>query len=98
MVLTWKVPESDGGTPITHYIIESRPDTRSTWANIGKTKAKVLTFMAEDLREGTEYHFRVSAVNAEGQGPALDGLDTATPMKKKGKSNVLINYKSHVII
>lgn len=84
MTLTWKPPDSDGGTPLTAYIIESRPSAISSWSQLGKVKGDVLTYTAEDLREGTEYHFRVSAVNVEGQGPALEAKDTVKPTKKIG--------------
>ena len=62
-------------------------------------KALQLTFSAEDLREGQEYHFRVAAVNAEGQGPFLEGKDTFTPLRKiresiwPGSSKVLFKSK-----
>ena len=85
VTLLWNPPESDGGTPITKYIIESRPSARSNWAAIGEVKGDVLTFTPDDLREGTEYHFRVMAVNKEGQGPALEAKDTVKPEKKVGK-------------
>ncbi|RUS90387.1 hypothetical protein EGW08_001882, partial [Elysia chlorotica] len=80
--LAWKPPESDGGTPITKYIIESRPSARSNWTAIGDVKGDTLTFSPEDLQEGTEYHFRVMAVNKEGQGPALEAKETVTPERK----------------
>ncbi|GFS00827.1 titin [Elysia marginata] len=80
--LTWNPPESDGGTSITKYIIESRPSARSNWSPIGEVKGDTLTFTPDDLREGTEYHFRVMAVNKEGQGPALEAKETVKPEKK----------------
>ena len=39
-------------------------------------------FTVPDLREGTEYRFRVIAVNAEGQSEPLEGKETAKPAKK----------------
>lgn len=82
--LCWKPPESDGGTPITSYIIESRPSARSNWSPVGQVKGDTLTFTAEDLKEGIEYHFRVIAVNSEGQSPALEAKETVKPEKKIG--------------
>ena len=32
--LAWKPPKSDGGGPVTAYVIESRPETRSTWMKV----------------------------------------------------------------
>ena len=80
--LQWKPPESDGGTPLTSYIIEMRPDSRSTWTKAGSVDGTTTNFTVPDLREGTEYYFRVIAVNAEGQSEPLQGKDTAKPTKK----------------
>ncbi|KAK7507540.1 hypothetical protein BaRGS_00001475, partial [Batillaria attramentaria] len=80
--LTWKPPESDGGTPLTGYIIEVRPDSRSTWTKAGSVDGATTSFTVPDLREGQEYHFRVMAVNAEGQSAPLEAFDTAKPAKK----------------
>lgn len=80
--LAWKAPDSDGGTSITSYLIEVRPTTRSTWTKAGTVDGATLTFTAPDLREGTEYKFRVFAVNAEGQSEPLEGIETAKPTKK----------------
>lgn len=93
VTLAWQPPESDGGTPLTAYIIESRPSAISSWTAIGKVKGDTLTYIAEDLREGTEYHFRVSAVNIEGQGPSLEGKETVKPVKKIGELYSLVTVK-----
>lgn len=80
--LKWNPPESDGGTPLISYIIEVRPDSRSTWNKAGTVDKTATTFTVPNLLEGTEYHFRVIAVNAEGQSTPLEGFDTAKPTKK----------------
>ena len=93
--LAWKAPDSDGGTPILAYVIELRPSNRSTWTKAGTVDSITTTFTALELREGTEYHFRVMAVNSEGQSEPLEGKDTAKPTKKICKftdvSSVYIN-------
>ena len=80
--LQWKAPDSDGGTPLTSYIIEMRPDSRSTWTKAGSVDGATTKFTVPDLKVGTEYHFRVLAVNVEGQSAPLEGMDTAKPAKK----------------
>lgn len=62
-----------------------RPDSRSTWTKAGSVDGSSTTFTVPDLKEGTEYHFRVMAVNAEGQSAPLEAVDTAKPAKKKGE-------------
>ena len=80
--LQWKAPDSDGGSPLTSYIIEMRPDSRSTWTKAGSVDGTTNNFTVPDLKVDTEYHFRVSAVNAEGQSAPLEGKETAKPTKK----------------
>lgn len=85
--LTWKSPDSDGGLPIKHYIIEMRPSSKMVWSKIGKVDADKTSFTAQDLKEGTDYYFRVIAVNDEGDSDALETKDTIRPLKKICKYN-----------
>ena len=87
--LTWKAPESDGGSPITEYLIEVREDSSTSWLKAGTVDNATKTFTVPNLKAGKEYHFRVFAVNAEGQSAPLEGLDTAKPAKKIGKISFL---------
>lgn len=82
--LTWKVPSNDGGSPLTGYLVEMRPTNRSTWSKVGTVDSNTTNLTVTDLLEGTEYYFRVSAINAEGTGQPLDASDTAKPQKKIG--------------
>lgn len=67
--LAWSPPENDGGSAVTHYIIEKREIDRKTWGpvanNIEQTETNV-----KKLVSGTEYFFRVTAVNEYGPGVA----------------------------
>ena len=63
--LTWTAPATDGGTPITGYIIERR--TGSTWIALKKQPTGT-QFTVERLTEGNKYEFRVIAENKAGQG------------------------------
>jgi len=83
--LTYKPPTYDGGAPITSYVIEMRDARRTNWSPVVTTDGPVLTCTAERLVENNEYFFRVSAVNQEGQGPALESADTVKPQRQAGK-------------
>lgn len=65
--LAWSPAENDGGSEVTHYIVEKREIDRKTWgivkADVNKTEHKV-----SNLVPGTEYYFRVTAVNEYGSG------------------------------
>lgn len=67
--LTFKAPESDGGSPITGYIVEMKGKLETKWKVIGKD-VKDLEFVATGLQPDTECEFRVTAVNKAGQGQA----------------------------
>jgi len=71
---SWKLPKDDGGSPITHYIIEYMEVGSEAWVPCGK--AFDLKITVESLEEGHEYMFRVKAVNAEGESPYLESGDT----------------------
>jgi predicted phage tail protein len=82
----WKQPKSDGGSPLTKYIIEFRDTRRAHWSKAGEVKPEVTTFTVGKLLLNNEYMFRVSAVNAEGQSSPLTSDKTAKPTKKLSKS------------
>ena len=80
MHVSWQPPKSDGGSPITGYIIEKREQSRNLWSNVKRVAADVTSCMADGLQEGKEYVYRVTAVNKVGQSKALES-DTAYKAK-----------------
>lgn len=67
--MSWSPPEVDGGSEITHYIIEKREIDRKTWAIAkGEVAIDKIPFKVGGLMAGTEYYFRVTAVNQYGPG------------------------------
>ena len=65
-MVNWDVPEHDGGSPITDYIVERRDVKREAFVKVGEVKADVLSLKVEKLVEGNQYVFQVKAVNAVG--------------------------------
>ncbi len=72
--MEWKVPRDDGGSPITHYLVEKMDVASGVWVPCGRSSE--LFCNVEALEEMHEYQFRVKAVNSEGESEPLEGLDT----------------------
>ena len=76
--LTWVAPTATGGSDITGYKIEQSEDD-STWTTIkADTGTTGLTYEATGLIVGTEYHYRVSAINKVGTGMPSDSASHTT--------------------
>ncbi|EGT49285.1 hypothetical protein CAEBREN_29721 [Caenorhabditis brenneri] len=70
--LEWEPPKSDGGAPITQYIIEKKGKHGRDWQECGKVSGDQTNAEILGLKEGEEYQFRVKAVNKAGPGEASD--------------------------
>ena len=70
--LKWHPPESDGGSPITSYVIEYRVENGLKWVRGNPDAVTDTTFTIKGLSKGTTYEFRVAAENIAGTGPASE--------------------------
>ena len=68
MVVTWNVPDNDGGSEIQCYHIEKRDKDGVRWTKCNRQPLKYLHFKVSGLTEGHFYEFRVSAENEVGVG------------------------------
>ncbi len=68
MHLSWSEPESDGGSPITGYVVEKRDRFSTLWTPVTKREIPDTSFTVSGLSEGMEYEFRVVAQNKAGPG------------------------------
>lgn len=72
VTLEWQPPTDDGGSPLTGYILEKREASRPTWTRIERLNPNKTAFKVQNLLEGSEYSFRVSAENKHGTSAPLE--------------------------
>ena len=65
-VVTWDAPESDGGSPITGYLVEKKDAAKKNYIKADHTDANTLELKVTKLVEGKEYDIRVFAENEIG--------------------------------
>ena len=82
IVLTWDAPETDGGAPITGYVIQRIGPNNSTHrSNTGTTAT---TFKDTGLQPATAYRYQVAAINRVGRGEWSLERRTSTYAAKPG--------------
>ena len=65
--LSWTPPFSDGGSPITSYVVEMKDRFSPRWSVVQDSIIQE-KFQLTNLKENNEYQFRVIAVNNAGLG------------------------------
>lgn len=66
--IQWLKPESDGGSPLIHYLVERRERKSARWVKVNRDGAHLdTTLKVSDLIEGNIYQFRVTAINKAGE-------------------------------
>ena len=66
VTVAWEIPETDGGSPITGYVIERRDARRDSYISGATVDADTLQTVVKKLVEGNQYYFRVIAQNDVG--------------------------------
>ncbi|KAK5889762.1 hypothetical protein CesoFtcFv8_013349 [Champsocephalus esox] len=66
--IEWLKPESDGGSPLLHYLVERRERKSARWVKVNRDGAHLdSTLKVCGLTEGNVYQFRVTAINKAGE-------------------------------
>jgi LPXTG-motif cell wall-anchored protein len=82
--LTWDPPDDDGGTSITGYNVY-RGTSESTLVLFFE-RGNLTHFMDDSVINGQTYYYKVTAVNAVGEGTASD-VEHATPTAEGGEDD-----------
>ena len=76
--LSWTAPSDDGGTDITGYKIEVSTNG-SSWRDLeANTRSTSTIYSHSSLTAGSTRHYRVSAINSAGTGPASNVVTGTT--------------------
>jgi hypothetical protein len=81
--VTWVVPSSNGGAPITDYVIQRSPNGSSNWVSVSDGVSTATVATVTGLTNGIRSYFRVFARNAAGYSPASTVV-SATPRTVPG--------------
>lgn len=76
--LSWSAPQNIGGVAITGYRIEVSPDG-SNWSDlVADSRSTTTSYSHTGLTASSTRHYRVSAINSEGTGPASNVANATT--------------------
>ena len=93
--LSWSVPEDDGGTTITKYVVRVLDLEGGDWITMAEPKPENTNATLKGLRPGHLYQVEVCAQNKEGVGPPLrtkDPIKAENPYGNSFDSNLLTKF------
>ena len=79
VTLTWLAPSKNGGRVIVNYIIEYSLDGGNSWTKFERATSIDTTASLTGLQNGSNYIFRISAVNSVGTGEPSISSAQITP-------------------
>nr|XP_027801407.1 immunoglobulin-like and fibronectin type III domain-containing protein 1 [Marmota flaviventris] len=87
ITLTWTAPRGPGSAHILGYLVEKRKKGSNTWTAVNDQPMSERKCTVEDVRQGCQYEFRVTAVAPSGlgePGPPSDAVFARDPMRPPG--------------
>lgn len=88
VTLTWDPPDDDGGTPVLNYRIYrgTSPESMALLNIITLESGDQVTYVDFEVVNGQTYYYKVTAVNAVGEGAATELVDV-TPSEGAGNDD-----------
>ena len=93
VTIEWTPPASDGGRPVTRYMVEKREASSQYWVSVATTSATGfssrtgtgLQCRVGGLKANCAYYIRVAAENDEGIGYYREFIEPVKPTKPKSE-------------
>ena len=97
--LSWRAPEKSGGADITGYKIEVSTDGGSNWSDlVADTESTDTTYEHTSLTSGDTRHYRVSAINAVGTGPASSESSGTAEATAPGVASAVVERINSLVV
>lgn len=80
VALTWTAPASNGGMPVTDYVVRISTDDGATWSIASDPVTPATGLNVTGLTNGSTYQFKVEAVNVAGASMTTDPTSSLTPL------------------
>lgn len=97
--VSWTAPSGDGGSPVIGYFIERQSNVSPRWIRVNKAPCEGVSLPVTDLVEGTEYIFRIIAVNKKGESKPSLPSDNVLAKDPFGMLMLMVEiYYIHVIV
>ena len=87
--VSWQAPSSDGGARITAYRVEASESPTTGWTVVATRAGSATSHRHTGRRPGSRWYYRVSAVNAEGEGPVSRVVFAVTDAARPGRPQAL---------
>lgn len=101
MVVEWKPPTNNGGSPVLGYHLERKEKNSLLWTKLNKLLIPETRFKTTELEEGIEYEFRVYAENIAGLSPASKVSESTVardPCDPPGTPDAIEITRNHVTL
>ena len=84
VTISWRPPKNNGGLELTAYHVEKLDIKQKSWKKVEKLKPKIRTYCVQNLKEGSEYLFRVFAENKKGMSEPLQSAEAVLVCRDAG--------------
>uniref|UniRef100_A0A3P8ZW39 Titin n=1 Tax=Esox lucius TaxID=8010 RepID=A0A3P8ZW39_ESOLU len=101
MIVEWKAPTSNGGSPIIGYHLERKEKNSILWTKLNKMLIPDCHYKTSELEEGIEYEFKVFAENIAGLSPPSKISDVCVardPCDPPGTPEAIDITRNHVTL